>query len=189
MSRAPNPTFDAVLIAAKAGDGIAFEQLYRMLHRRVASFAKARQATDPDGLVNEVFLRVFESLPTFVGNEDQFIGWVFQITRNRLIDETRGRQRRPNELLVSEQPDRWAPDAIEDDVLSRLSADRLLDRLDCLTAEQRDVVLLRVVADQSLEVVAASMGKSVGAVKGLQRRALRTLAWEIETFLPEAVSR
>lgn len=189
MSRAPNPAFDAVLVAAKAGDGIAFEQLYRMLNRRVASFANARQAVDSDGVVNDVFLRVFQNLPTFVGNEDQFIGWVFQITRNQLIDESRHRKRRPNELLVSNQPDTGTSNAVDDDVIAQMYADRLLARLDCLTEEQRDVVLLRVVADQSLEVVAASMDKSVGAVKGLQRRALRTLAREIEDSLPEAVSR
>lgn len=195
MSRAPNPAFDDVLVAAKSGDGIAFEQLYRMLNRRVASFAKARQAADPDGVVNDVFLRVFQNLPTFEGNEDQFIGWVFQIARNQLIDGTRRRQRRPNELLLSEHPDEPTSNSIDDTalvddtVIAQMSADRLLERLDCLTEEQRDVVLLRVVADQSLEVVAASMDKSVGAIKGLQRRALRTLAREIQDSLPKAVSR
>jgi RNA polymerase sigma factor (sigma-70 family) len=189
MSSAPNPTFDAVLAAAKAGDSIAFEQLYRMLNRRVASFAAARRAADPEGLVNDVFIRVFKNLPTFEGNEDQFIGWVFQITRNRLIDESRHRQRRVDELLLAEQPTRRAHTAVEEEALSQIEGERLLGQLDCLTDDQRDVVLLRVVADQSLEVVAASLDKSVGAIKSIQRRALRTLAREFGEILPEAVSR
>lgn len=188
MSRAPNPTFDAVLVAAKSGDGLAFEQLYRMLNRRVASFAAARRAADPEGVVNDVFVRVFKNLPTFEGNEDQFIGWVFQITRNRLIDETRHRQRRVDELLMADQPNTRTRIAVDDEVVSQIETERLLQHLDCLTDDQRDVVLLRVVADQSLEVTAASLNKTVGAVKGIQRRALRTLAREIQEILPEAVS-
>lgn len=188
MSRAPNPAFDAVLSAAKSGDGVAFEQLYRMLNRRVASFAKSRGAVDPDGVVNDVFLRVFQNLPAFEGNEDQFIGWVFRIARNRLVDDVRRQQRRPDELLVSEQLTHSTSQPADDVVIAQLGANALIERLDCLTEEQRDVVLLRVVADQSLEVVAASLDKSVGAVKALQRRALRTLAREIQKSPPKAVS-
>lgn len=189
MSSAPNSTFDAVLAAAKAGDSIAFEQLYRMLNRRVASFAAARRAADPEGVVNDVFVRVFKNLPTFEGDEDRFIGWVFQIARNRLIDESRRRQRRVDELLLAEQPNWRANTAVDEEALSQIEGERLLGQLDCLTDDQRDVVLLRVVADQSLEAVAASLDKSIGAIKSIQHRALRTLAREFEEILPNAVSR
>jgi len=189
MSSVPNPQFDTVLASAKAGDSIAFEQLYRMLNRRVASFASARRAADPEGVVNDVFVRVFKNLPTFEGDENRFIGWVFQIARNLLIDESRHRQRRVDELLLAEQPTMQAPTNIDEEVMSQIEGERLLRQLDCLTDDQRDVVLLRVVADQSLEVVAASLDKNVGAIKSIQRRALRTLAREFDEILPEAVSR
>ncbi|NNC78685.1 MAG: sigma-70 family RNA polymerase sigma factor, partial [Acidimicrobiales bacterium] len=54
-------------------------------------------------------------------------------------------------------------------------SDALVSYLDHLTAEQRDVILLRVVADQSIEVVAATLGKSIAAVKSIQYRATRQL--------------
>lgn len=189
MSSAPDPVFDSVLASAKEGDAIAFEQLYRMLNRRVASFASARGAADPDGVVNDVFVRVFTNLPTFQGTKEQFIGWVFQIARNRLIDESRHRQRRVDEVLVAEQPTTRTVTNVEEQVVSHVESERLLHHLDRLTDDQRDVILLRVVADQSLEVTAASLGKSIGATKSIQRRALRTLAREFEKILPEAVSR
>jgi len=128
MSSTPNPTFDAVLAAAKAGDSIAFEQLYRMLNRRVASFAAARRAADPEGVVNDVFIRVFKNLPTFEGDQNRFIGWVFQIARNRLIDETRHRQRGVDELLLAEQPTTQALVAVDDEALSQMESERLLGR-------------------------------------------------------------
>jgi RNA polymerase sigma-70 factor (ECF subfamily) len=60
------------------------------------------------------------------------------------------------------------------------------DLLADLTPDQRHVLALRVIADLSLEQVAAATGKPVGAVKALQHRALATLRRKIAG---EAVSR
>lgn len=172
--------FESTLDAARRGDGPAFETLYRSLNRRVVSFARARRAPDPEGLVNDVFVRVFSNLSDFEGNEEQFNGWVFRIARNVLIDGARQRARRVEEVLGSdhgeipiEQP------GPEDIAAAQIHGEELLRHLEVLTPDQRDVILLRVVADQSLEAVAASLDKSVGSIKSMQRRALRTLAREI----------
>lgn len=53
-------------------------------------------------------------------------------------------------------------------------------QLDQLTPEQREVVLLRIVADLTVESVAEVLGKGVGAVKASQRRAFRTLVRNID---------
>ncbi|MFP5488702.1 MAG: sigma-70 family RNA polymerase sigma factor, partial [Acidimicrobiia bacterium] len=95
-------SFDQVLESARAGDGRAFEHLYDSLHRRVYAFAAVRGASDPEALVNEVFLKVFTNLSAFVGNEAQFSGWVFKIARNTLIDEARRRKRRVAESELDE---------------------------------------------------------------------------------------
>ena len=91
-------------------------------------------------------------------------------------------------VFFAENPIIAASDAIDDEVMSQIEGENLLRQLDCLTDDQRDVILLRVVADQSLEVVAATLGKSVGAIKAMQGRALRTLAREMQEISPEAVS-
>jgi hypothetical protein len=67
-----DPSFAAVLALAQDGDRGAFEQMYRLLHRRVLAFARVRRCPDPEGLVNDVFLQVFRSLSTFDGTENQF---------------------------------------------------------------------------------------------------------------------
>lgn len=181
--------FDRVLAAAQAGDGAAFGELYEAMQRRVYAFAAVRGASDAEGIVNDVFLRVFTKITTFVGNEAQFSGWVFAIARNRLIDEARQRARRVEESeLHNDQPvtDALVGGDVEDQALARSGDQWVHAQLNVLTAEQRDVVVLRVVSGLTIEEIAAVMGKRVGAIKALQRRALRTLARNIDR---EAVPR
>ncbi len=61
-----------------------------------------------------------------------------------------------------------------------LSDQRLRVLLDGLSPDQRDVLLLRIVADLSIEDVAATLGKRRGAVKSLQHRALATLRRQLD---------
>ncbi len=68
-------------------------------------------------------------------------------------------------------PDEWAG-GVESDALAAIGTRRVLDLLDGIGAEQRDVLMLRFVADLTIEQVAAAVGKSPGAVKQLQRRGL-----------------
>lgn len=171
------PSFELVLASAQRGDGWAFEQMYRLLNRRLHAFALIRRSQDPEGLVNEVFLQVFTHINRFTGNEAQFSAWLFKICRNKLIDEARRLDRRPvqTELdAVAEHVMASGPD-VETTVIDR--ADSTLDRyFDALTDAQRDVLFLRIVAELSLEETAAILGKPTGAVKSLQRRALQALA-------------
>lgn len=180
------PSFDEVLRAARDGDAQAFEQIFVVLSGKVLVFARVRGASDPEGLVNEVFLQVFLGLGDFDGSEVQFRAWMFRIARNKLVDESRRRQRRPVEVADDDQlaaaPSR--PDLVDSGAMERIATDSLVSRLTILTPEQRDVVVLRVVADLTIDDIAAVIGKRPGAVKALQRRAFRALARE---FSAEAV--
>lgn len=172
--------FARVLASAKAGDGLAFAQLYESMNRRVAAFLAYRGVTDPDGMVSDVFLKVFTKLDTFDGNEIQFAAWIFKIARNTLIDEARFKSRRPDEtLLLDSHASSEAIGDVETDAIDRMSTAQVLRQLDCLTAAQRDVVVMRVVSDLTIEAIAEILGMRVGAVKAMQRRALRTLAKKI----------
>lgn len=168
--------FQAVLESAGAGEPWAFENLFDRVARRLAGFLRARGAHDADGLTNEVLLRAFRNIRDFDGNETQFRAWVFTIARNVLIDEHRKRSRRPEAIPTepADMPDITSPaagDAFEDQVVDA----RLRRHLEALSDDQRDVLLLRTVADLSIEETAEIVGKSQGAVKALQHRAVRTL--------------
>ncbi len=184
--RAIGSEFESVVRAAAAGDGLAFERLYRTYSGSVRAFAVARGAADPEAIANDVMLQVFQNLGSFHGVEPGFVGWMFTIARNRLIDVHRMAGRRPIIADGVEPPD--APvEAMgtADEALSQIAARDMLTLLKRLTEDQCEVIALRMIADLSLQEVADIVGKSLTAVKAIQRRGLRALQKQI---LLEAVS-
>lgn len=170
-------TFPATLEAARAGSGWAFEQLFRSLAMPVTGYLRAQGLADPDGGVNDVFLRVFRSLGTFEGPEEKFRSWVFTIAHHLVIDERRAQGRRPatSELSDDLVHSGAAGAGPGDDADRFLGDDRIRRLLDQLPATQRDVLLLRIISDLSIEDVAGLVGRRPGAVKALQRRGLGAL--------------
>jgi RNA polymerase sigma factor (sigma-70 family) len=172
--------FDDVLAAAQAGAGWAFEVLYRDLSPVVTGYLRLHGAAEPDDLASETFLGVFTGLAGFSGDEDALRSWVFTIAHRRLIDDWRRRSRRPQ--LTDDAGDLTllpGGDA-EDDALMRVGTDDVHRMCAGLPDDQRSVLLLRVLADLTVEQVASVMGRSVGSVKALQRRGLRTLRDQLE---------
>lgn len=167
-------SFEDLLRAARSGEGWAFARLYEDLKRPVVGFLRLRGARDPDDLTSEVFLQVFRDLSRFEGDEAGFHAWVFTIARRRLLDEHRRRSRRVPETRLPQGMDPVGGDA-EEEAMARTSSADALALLDRLTDEQREVVLLRIVADLSLEQTAIATGRTVNAVKQLQHRALAAL--------------
>lgn len=160
--------------AARAGGGWAFASLWQALSPGVLGYVRGRAVPDPDDVTSEVFLAAFQRIPTFEGNGSAFRSWLFTIAHHKAVDAMR---RGP---AVREQPTEEVHDvrtsaSAEHDALSRLGDEAVRDLLDLLTDDQRDVVLLRVVGDLSLEQTAYVLGKPVGSVKQLQRRGLARL--------------
>ena len=172
------PDFDHVLDAARAGAGWACTRLYRSLAPAVAGYLRANGVREPDDVTSDVFLAVFSRLRSFSGTEERFRSWVFTIAHNRMVDERRALARRPNvRSLEAVEGDGAQPRAVsaEGQALHTLGRKRVERLLEDLAPDQRDVLALRVVADLTVEQVAAALDKSPGAVKALQRRALNAL--------------
>jgi len=162
-----------LLAAAQSGQPRAFEELYRALSPVVSRYLWLNGAADPEGLTNEVFLGVFMGLVSFSGGEPEFRSWVFTIAHRRLIDDRRATGRRPINAGTSiESMNGFAGGDAEDDAMGSLALDRMRGVMDCLTPEQRRVLLLRLVADLTVDQVAEATGKSAAAVKSLQRKGL-----------------
>jgi RNA polymerase sigma factor (sigma-70 family) len=165
---------DAVIAAARRGDRRAWERIYLALSGRVAGYLRLQGAAEPEDLTSEVFLSVFRSLHTFSGTEAQLRSWVFVIAHRRLVDDRRRRGQRDAESL-----DVAAVGTIgdtEEDALRELGTRHVEAMCAQLAPDQREVLLLRVVGDLSVEQVADVLGKTAGAVKSLQRRALAAIA-------------
>lgn len=162
-----------LLAAAQSGQPRAFEELYRALSPAVYRYLLLNGAADAEGLTNEVFLGVFMGLVSFSGSEPAFRSWVFTIAHRRLVDDRRQVGRRPAvDGLQAESLDGLAGGDAEDDAMGNLGLDRMRAVLDCLTPDQRRVLLLRLVADLTVDQVAEATGKSAAAVKSLQRKGL-----------------
>jgi RNA polymerase sigma-70 factor (ECF subfamily) len=170
----PRRSLDAALERARAGDPRGFDELFRATGAAVAGYLRARGADDPDGLANDVFVRAFGTLRKFQGDGDRFRAWLFTIAHNAAIDDARRRRRRLVEVRLAVAADIPGGD-VEDEAMARLAHERVHALLALLSPDQRDVLLLRVVADLSVEETAAVLGKSYEAVKALQRRGLAAL--------------
>lgn len=162
--------------AARAGDRAALEALYRELAPAVLGYLRAQGARDPEDLASETFVGVVRGLRRFRGDERDFRTWVFSIAHRRLVDDRRSLSRRRTAAVApAEFPERAGGD-VEDEALARLGDRWALEAVARLTGDQRDVLLLRVLADLPVEEVARILSKNQGAVKSLQRRALLALA-------------
>lgn len=173
--------FDDQLARAREGEPAAFAALVNWLEQPLLAFVTSRGAESPDLTANEVLVRIFRNVDRFQGGRPQFRAWVFKIARNVLVDEHRRRSARPDTV-----PTR--PDALPDTATVRDELDRVGEReqveamLNCLTDEQREVVLLRVVSGLSVEETAQAMGRRPGAVRSLQNRALERLRTNLAAY-------
>jgi RNA polymerase sigma-70 factor (ECF subfamily) len=172
--------FEAVMTAARAGAGWALEHIYESLAPAVAGLFRAQGVDDPDDLTSEVFVGLLRNLAWFDGDETGFRSWVFTIAYRRLADERRRGARRPATVPLTERPEPTAPDDVLDEVERSLAAERVRALCDRLALAQRDVILLRVFGDLTVDQVAGVIGRSRGAVKALQRRGYATIARLLE---------
>ena len=172
--RGPEDELEAAIEAARAGDPRGFDTLFRAFGSSVAGYLRARSTGDPDGIANDVFLRVFRTIGSFQGDAAGFRAWLFTIAHHAAVDDARRRRRR-----LTEVPLAWAPDVTGGDVEGEVDALLARERVDAvlrsLSPDQRDVLLLRIVADLSVADTARILGKSFEAVKALQHRALGAL--------------
>ena len=178
QERAREAEEDRALIArAQAGDKVAFRRLVERHQRRAFAIALGlvRDENDARELVQDAFLRVFKSLPSFQGGSS-FFTWLYRIITNLSIDLIRkpGRQTTDLEearLELDEGSDLDLPflsrfDGADpaDVVRRREIAERLRIALDALPSYHRAVILMREIDGLSYEEMAQAMGVSKGTI-------------------------
>jgi RNA polymerase sigma-70 factor (ECF subfamily) len=141
-----------------------YAHIYAFLYYRVS------QPEDAEDLTSEVVLKIIKALKQQRGN---FHAWMYRIARNRLIDFYRQRAVR-SEVSLSDVPQK---ELRESDDFSKqiMTKEKLRKGLEQLTDDQRQVIILKFIEGYANREVAEIVGKSVGAVKVLQFRALRAL--------------
>jgi len=180
---------DELVAAARAGGSWAFAELWRLLSPKVAAYVRARGVADPDDVTSEVFLGAFTGIRDFEGGAVQFRRYLFTLAHHKSVDDIRRRfgPRVPrHEELTPSSDRRRAPSAEEVALEGRLHP-AVSAVLAELPARQREVLLLRVVAGLDVADVAEILGRSDGAVKQLQHRALTALRAQLAPE-PEAAT-
>jgi RNA polymerase sigma-70 factor, ECF subfamily len=166
---------------ARKGDVDAWEVLYRRAYPQLLAYARRR--LDPEGArdaVSETMARAVSRLQGFRWNGGGFDAWLFGILRHVVIDAQRANNHHKS-ALVSPEPAQTPVDAEDpgpgplDHVLGRERAASVRAAFDQLSAFDREVLELRVVAGLSSDEVAVVVGKRPGAVRMAQARALDRL--------------
>jgi RNA polymerase sigma factor (sigma-70 family) len=106
---------------------------------------------------------------------------IFTIAHARVVDHYRKKARTPVSISYIAEADERSTASAEQRVVDDARHSSVVNMLDVLSDDQREVMLLRVVADLPIENVATIMGRTTGSVKQLQRRALIALRDHLTT--------
>ncbi|HEX7188689.1 MAG TPA: sigma-70 family RNA polymerase sigma factor [Actinomycetes bacterium] len=176
----------ALVTLAQQGDGAAFgeiydayvDSIYRYLYYRVGSHAVA------EDLTSETFLRALRRIDSFTWQGKDIGAWFVTIARNLVADHVKSSRFRLEVTTADMLDADRADEGIEDEVLSRLQNAVLLDAVKALKPEQQECIMLRFLQGLTVAETSDVMGRSEGAIKQLQLRAVRALA----KLMPERVS-
>jgi RNA polymerase sigma-70 factor (ECF subfamily) len=169
---------DRLLVEAAQQDPSRFGELYELNFGRVYAYI-ARRVSDRDAaqdLTSDVFHKALANLHSFEWRGIPFAGWLLRIASNMIVDRSK---RSGQEITGHDLPDR--PDLDKQPKLEEANRSaRLFGLVDQLPQDQRRVIAMRFAEEKSIREIAEALGRSEGAVKQLQFRALQNLRARME---------
>lgn len=160
---------------AQSFDEDALKSLYETYYPKIYGYAFLQMGDiqAAEDLASDVMLKMIESIRSYKFKGLPFGAWVFRIARNRLIDLHRRRRRR-GEVDLSETlaGTLASPQSMAERALER---GQLQVAMKHLTDEQRQVIVLKFIQGFDNRSIGRIMGRSEGAIKSLQHRALNAL--------------
>jgi RNA polymerase sigma-70 factor (ECF subfamily) len=170
---------------AQAGDRSALEQLYLIHFDRIYGYLHMSVGNrhDAEDLTTQTFLKMLESIGKFRWRSAPFSAWLFRIAHNLAMDHFRARRRWQPEEEVPEPPGSEEPSA-EMEAMQSIGRQSMMELIERLSPEQRQVLTLKFVFNFPNSEVATILGKTEGAIKSLQHRALASLQKQIAQKTP-----
>ena len=170
---------DRLLVEAAKKDPSRFAELYELNFGRVYGYI-ARRVSDRDtaqDLTSDVFHKALANLHSFEWRGVPFAGWLLRIAANMIVDRSkRGTRELTGQDDLPEVPDLGAQPRLEESE----ECARLFRLVDELPADQRRVIGMRFAEEKSIREIAQALGRTEGAVKQLQFRALQNLRTRLE---------
>jgi RNA polymerase sigma-70 factor (ECF subfamily) len=161
---------------AKEYDPSAFAEIYERYYQKIYNYIYYRVSEGgvAEDLCSEVFVKVLEAIESYTFKGVPFSAWLYRIAANLVIDYYRRQSAQPEMLIEANQP------SIADEnpglnMEHHFSQQELRSALQELTEDQQQVIIYKFVDGLSNSEVAQILGKTEGAIKSLQHRALASL--------------
>jgi len=176
------------LIEAAQSDPARFGEVYEHYFALVYAYVarRVRNRDEAEDLTAEVFRKALASLPRFKWRGAPFAAWLFRIASNMIADRSKrvarevsldesGATARGNSALINKGADTSQQKDLEDSERRAL----LFRLVDELAEDQGRVLVMRFAEEKSIREIAEVLGRSKGAVKQLQFRALENLRMKL----------
>lgn len=165
-----------LILRAKAGEAKAFGALYDRYHAQIYRFVllKSSNKEDAEDLTHQIFLKAYENVASYEDRGFPFSSWLYQIARNRLTDYYRTAKHEVS--LEDTDPEYFVGTASVSNMVDMgIEMEKVKEAIGSLKPDYQDVVIMRFVEELSLQETAEAVGKTVGAIKLIQYRALQEL--------------
>jgi RNA polymerase sigma-70 factor, ECF subfamily len=161
---------------AKKGDENAFGSLYETYLSAIYRFIflKVGNKADAEDITHQVFLRAWKTMPRYKDKGFPFSSWLYKIARNAVIDHYRTTKHHTDietipEDLHSENPN------FNEKIDTNIQMNKVRTALSHLEGDQKTVLIMKFVNDLPNKEIARLVGKSEGAIRVIQHRALKQL--------------
>jgi RNA polymerase sigma-70 factor, ECF subfamily len=167
---------EAALIAAiHAGDKQAFGALYEAYVKPIYNFIyyKTHHKETAEDLVSQTFMKAYNHFASYEPAKGTFSAWLYRIARNLVVDYYRSKK-----LATIDIEDAWdlsSDENIAEDTHNKLLFAEVKKYFKELTAEQRDILTMRLWQEMSYQEIAEVLGKSEGSCKMAFSRAIQKL--------------
>ena len=163
------------------GERDALEELYLIHFDRIYSYLHVSVGNrhDAEDLTTQTFMRMLESIGKFRWQSAPFSAWLFRIAHNLAMDHFRANRRwQPEEEVPEPEPDEST--SAEAGAFESIGRRSMLELIEDLSPEQQQVLTLKFVFNFANAEAATILGKTEGAIKSLQHRALVSLQKQLE---------
>ena len=153
-----------VIRKAQRGDERAFALLVRTYEAPIFNYV-LRMVGDralAEDLTQDVFLRVFQGLRGY-SRRARFTTWLFQVAKNRVIDEMRAAERRPRTLLAIEDAPQF--EVVDAPIERNEAIEILLGEIDKLSPDLKEALLLRDIVGLSYNEISDTLDVTLATVK------------------------
>jgi len=160
---------------ARGGDTEAFGRLYDIFADRIYRhiFYRTSNVEDAKDLTQEVFLKAWQALPKYKKTKTPFLGWLFTISHNRVVDYYRTKKDYVylNDEITMEDRGKSPETLIEDKFTQQEIRKAILQ----LPEDQQQVILMSFIEGFEYREIAAALSKSEGNIRVIIHRALRKM--------------